>query len=127
MIGRSSYIGTSRLGYEDYPSDETWLPVVAKLCEGVCIEGVILSHDAIGGIHRAIVLPPGPQDARRNCNYLYDQIMPALQEAMLSDDQLHLRTGGNSACCFGADALNPGTLGNEARQCGSMGGNYGHN
>ena len=91
-----------RFGCEDYLPDVQRVAVVAQLCREGFADRLMLSHDSNSWTDRDINLPADPRRANWNYFHLHRDIIPALREAGVTEEQIGLMTGGNVARLFSA-------------------------
>ena len=92
LIERGSYIGMDRFGIEIYQETAKRVATVAKMCEMGYAEKMVLSHDV--ACYFDWVDPPLKQKLVPNWHYNHipDDILPALREAGVTDDQITAMT-----------------------------------
>ena len=100
LLDRGSYIGMDRFGLEVILSTEKRVAVIAKLCQMGYAERMVLSHDAMvyfDWYEPEIVKAFGP-----NWNYFHivDNVVPALLEAGVSQEQIDVMTRENPRRIF---------------------------
>jgi len=100
LVDNGSYIGMDRFGLEVILSTEKRVAVIAKLCQMGYAERMVLSHDAMvyfDWYEPEIVKAFGP-----NWNYFHivDNVVPALLEAGVSQEQIDVMTRENPRRIF---------------------------
>ena len=100
LADRGSYIGMDRFGLEAILSTEKRVAVVIKLCQMGYAERMVLSHDAMVYFDRyepEVINAFGP-----NWNYFHiiDNVIPALREAGVSQQQIDTMTRDNPRRIF---------------------------
>jgi phosphotriesterase-related protein len=89
LIDNGSYLGMDRFGIEVFCSFEARVTTVAELCRRGYADRMVLSHDASCGSHTvpAEVLER-PEWSRWRYTHISDDVLPALREAGVSEDDL---------------------------------------
>ncbi|MEX0800311.1 MAG: phosphotriesterase-related protein [Dehalococcoidia bacterium] len=100
LIERGSYIGMDRFGIEIYQETAKRVATVAKMCAMGYAEKMVLSHDV--ACYFDWVDPPLKQKLVPNWHYNHipDDILPALREAGVTDDQITAMTVDNPRRIF---------------------------
>ena len=100
LIKAGSYIGMDRFGVDVYLTTEKRVATIAKLCELGHADRMVLSHDASCHIDW---FPPDVLKAsvpNWHFRHISDDVLPALKEAGVSDDQISLMTVENPRRIF---------------------------
>lgn len=100
LMDRGSYIGMDRFGLDMFLPTEKRVATIARLCEEGYAEKMVLSHDAscyFDWFDSAMVQQVAP---KWNFNYIPDEIIPALREAGVTDDQIRTMTVENPRRIF---------------------------
>ncbi len=100
LMDAGSYIGMDRFGIESILSTDRRVAVIAKLCERGHADRMVLAHDAacyIDWYEQALVRQAAPK-----WNYLHipDEVVPALRQAGVTDEQIKTMTVDNPRRIF---------------------------
>ena len=100
LLKRGSYIGMDRFGLDIYLPTDKRVAVVARLCEMGYAERMVLSHDA--AVYMDSLTPEAQQALGANWNYFHilDNVLPALRQAGVSEEQIRLMTVENPRRIF---------------------------
>jgi phosphotriesterase-related protein len=100
LLERGSYIGMDRFGLDVYLPTDKRVAVVARLCEMGYAERMVLSHDA--AVYMDFLTPQILQALGPNWNYFHisDDVLPALRQAGVSEEQVRLMTVENPRRIF---------------------------
>jgi phosphotriesterase-related protein len=100
LLDRGSYIGMDRFGLEVILSTEKRVAVIAKLCQMGYAERMVLSHDAM--VYFDWYEPEVAKAFGPNWNYFHivDNVIPALLEAGVSQQQIDVMTRENPRRIF---------------------------
>jgi phosphotriesterase-related protein len=100
LLDRGSYIGMDRFGLDVFLPDEKRIPTVAKLCQMGYAERMVLSHDAM--VYFDWYEPEVAKAFGPNWNYFHivDNVIPALLEAGVSQQQIDVMTRENPRRIF---------------------------
>jgi len=102
LIGRGSYIGMDRFGIDRMLPTEKRVATIAKLCERGHAERIVLSHDA--SCYLDWYEPQEVKRAAPRWTFLHipDDVVPALRQSGVSDEQLRAMTIDNPRRIFEA-------------------------
>lgn len=100
LIDAGSYIGMDRFGVDIYLTTEKRIATIAKLCELGHADRMVLSHDA--SCHIDWFPADMMKDAVPNWHFRHinDDVLPALREAGVSDEQITQMTVENPRRIF---------------------------
>jgi len=100
LLDRGSYIGMDRFGLDIYLPDEKRVATVAKLCGMGYAERMLLSHDA--AVYIDMYKPEVIKAYVPNWSYFHivDNVIPALLEAGVSQEQIDMMTRENPRRIF---------------------------
>ena len=100
LLERGSYIGMDRFGLDAYLPTDKRVAVIARLCEMGYAERMVLSHDA--AVYWDWFTPEVQQALGPNWNYFHipDDVLPALRQAGVSEEQIRLMTVENPRRIF---------------------------
>jgi phosphotriesterase-related protein len=100
LCDRGSYIGMDRFGVDVYLPTPNRVATIAKMCELGYVEKMVLSHDA--SCYFGWVDPPLREKLVPNWhfNHIPDDVIPALKEAGVSDEQVQTMTVDNPRRIF---------------------------
>src|SRR6266540_6826735 len=100
LCDRGSYIGMDRFGIDIFFEDEKRIATIAKMCGMGYAEKMVLSHDA--ACYFGWVDPPLREKVVPNWhfNHIPDDVLPALREAGVIEDQIHMMTVDNPRFIF---------------------------
>jgi phosphotriesterase-related protein len=100
LVDNGSYIGMDRFGLEVILSTEKRVAVIAKLCQMGYAERMVLSHDAM--VYFDWYEPEVAKAFGPNWNYFHivDNVIPALLEAGVSQEQIDVMTRENPRRIF---------------------------
>ena len=100
LLERGSYIGMDRFGLDVYLPTDKRVAVVARLCEMGYAERMVLSHDA--AVYMDWFTPEVQQALGANWNYFHilDDVLPALRQAGVSEEQIRVMTVENPRRIF---------------------------
>jgi len=100
LLERGSYIGMDRFGLDVYLPTEKRVAVIARLCEMGYAERMVLSHDA--AVYWDSFTPEVQQALGANWNYFHisDDVLPALRQAGVSEEQIRAMTVENPRRIF---------------------------
>ena len=100
LADRGSYLGMDRFGIDIILSTDKRVAVIAKLCEMGYAERMVLSHDA--SIYIDSFTEDFIQQHIPNWNYFHivDDVIPALLQAGVSQEQVDTMTRGNPRRIF---------------------------
>ncbi|MCI0856354.1 MAG: phosphotriesterase-related protein, partial [Chloroflexi bacterium] len=100
LIEAGSYIGMDRFGVDIYLTTEKRVATIAKLCELGHADRMVLSHDA--SCHIDWFPADMMKDAVPNWHFRHisDDVLPALREAGVSDEQITQMTVENPRRIF---------------------------
>jgi phosphotriesterase-related protein len=100
LADRGSYLGMDRFGIDIILSTDRRVAVVAKLCQMGYAERMVLSHDA--SVYFDSFTQDFIQQYTPNWNYLHivDDVIPALLQAGVSQEQVDTMTRGNPRRIF---------------------------
>jgi phosphotriesterase-related protein len=102
LMGRGSYIGMDRFGIDAVLSMEKRVATVAKLCERGHADRMVLSHDTsvyIDWFEPAMIKQAVP---RWHFLHISDEVIPALRQSGVSDEQITTMTVDNPRQIFEA-------------------------
>ncbi len=100
LCDRGSFIGIDRFGLDRYMMTAQGVATIKKMCDLGYAEKIVVSHDAACYIDwldpnlRAKVLP------KWNFNHISDEVLPALREAGVSEDDITTMTVDNPRRVF---------------------------
>ena len=100
LIDRGSYIGMDRFGLDMFLPTDRRVATIERLCEMGYAERMVLSHDAscyIDWVDETLLKRVVP---RWHFNYLPDEVIPALREAGVSEEQIATMTVDNPRRIF---------------------------
>ena len=100
LMDRGSYIGMDRFGLDMFLTTEKRVATIARLCEMGYAQKMILSHDAncyIDWHEPALIRQTAPN---WHFNYIPDEVIPALREAGVSEEQIATMTVDNPRRIF---------------------------
>jgi phosphotriesterase-related protein len=89
LIGRGSYIGMDRFGLDFFLPTAERVATIARLCEMGHADRMVLSQDAYSYLdwtERAAIEQSAPN---WHYNYLVDDVIPALKQAGVGEEQIH--------------------------------------
>ncbi len=100
LCDRGSYIGMDRFGIDIFLENEKRIATIAKMCGMGYAEKMVLSHDA--ACYFGWVDPPLRERIVPNWhfNYIPDNVLPALREAGVTEDQIRTMTVENPRRIF---------------------------
>ncbi len=100
LCDRGSYIGMDRFGIDIFLEGAKRVATIAKMCELGYAEKMVLSHDA--SCYFGWVDPPLRQKLVPNWhfNHIPDDVLPALKNAGVSEDQIRTMTVDNPRRIF---------------------------
>jgi phosphotriesterase-related protein len=100
LLARGSYLGMDRFGLDYFLPTEKRVSVLARLCEMGYASRMVLSHDA--AIYMDFLTPNVLQALGPNWNYFHipDDVLPALRQAGVGEEQIRLMTVENPRCIF---------------------------
>jgi len=100
LADRGSYLGMDRFGIDIILSTDKRVAVIAKLCEMGYAERMVLSHDA--SVYIDSFTQDFIQEHIPNWNYFHivDDVIPALLQAGVSQEQVDTMTRGNPRRIF---------------------------
>jgi phosphotriesterase-related protein len=100
LLERGSYIGMDRFGLDIYLPTDKRVATIARLCELGYAERMVLSQDA--AVHIDWFPPEILQRLGSNWNHFHivDDVLPALRQAGVSDEQVRLMTVENPRRIF---------------------------
>ncbi len=100
LCDRGSYIGMDRFGVDIYLPTPNRVATIAKMCELGYAEKMVLSHDA--SCYFGWVDPPLREKILPNWhfNHIPDDVLPALRNSGVSEDQIHTMTVDNPRRIF---------------------------
>jgi phosphotriesterase-related protein len=100
LCDRGSYIGMDRFGIDIFLENEKRVATIAKMCELGYAEKMVLSHDA--SCYFGWVDPPLREKILPNWhfNHIPDNVIPALKQAGVSEDQIRTMTVDNPRRIF---------------------------
>jgi phosphotriesterase-related protein len=100
LLDRGSYIGMDRFGLDLFLSTDRRVATIARLCEMGHAEKMVLSHDAacyFDWADEALLKQALPN---WHYNHIPDDVIPALRQADVSDDQIRTMTVDNPRRIF---------------------------
>ena len=100
LMDRGSYIGMDRFGLDMFLTTEKRVATIARLCEMGYAEKMVLSHDAncyFDWYEGALTRQTAPN---WHFNYIPDEVVPALREAGVSEEQIATMTEDNPRRIF---------------------------
>lgn len=97
LLGRGPYIGMDRYGLDIFLPTSQRNATVVELCERGYTERMILSHDACGSIDWFPDEMIAEMAPNWNFSYIFEEILPALHEAGVSEGQTSAMLGPTSA------------------------------
>ena len=100
LIDRGSYIGMDRFGLDMFLPTDRRVATIARLCEVGYAAGMVLSHDAscyIDWVDETLLKRVVP---RWHFSYIPDEVIPALREAGVSEEQIATMTVDNPRRIF---------------------------
>jgi phosphotriesterase-related protein len=89
LIANGSYIGMDRFGIDTILSFEDRVQTVARMCERGHAGKMVLSHDASCFMHWLPERPLPTLLPRWHYLHIHDDVIPALKEKGVTDEQLH--------------------------------------
>ena len=95
LMKRGSYIGMDRFGLDMFLSTDKRVATIARLCEMGYAEKMVLSHDAncyFDWVDSEVMRRVAPN---WHFNHIPDDVIPALREAGVSEEQVHTMTVDN--------------------------------
>lgn len=100
LCDRSSYIGMDRFGVDVFLPTPNRVATIAKMCELGYAEKMVLSHDA--SCYFGWVDPPLREKLVPNWhfNHIPDDVIPALKQAGVTEEQIHTMTVDNPRRIF---------------------------
>ena len=100
LLERGSYIGMDRFGLDIYLTTDRRVATIARLCEMGYAGRMVLSQDA--AVHIDWFPPEIRQGLGSNWNHFHivDEVLPALRQAGVSDEQVRLMTVENPRRIF---------------------------
>jgi phosphotriesterase-related protein len=100
LLERGSYIGMDRFGLDVYLPTDKRVAVIARLCEMGYAERMVVSHDA--AVYMDWFTPEVLQALGANWNYFHilDNVLPALRQAGVSEEQIRAMTVENPRRIF---------------------------
>jgi phosphotriesterase-related protein len=100
LLERGSYIGMDRFGLDMFLPTDKRVATIARLCEMGYAEKMVLSHDAscyFDWYDQAMVRGMAP---KWHFNFIPDEVIPALREAGVSEEQVRMMTVDNPRRIF---------------------------
>jgi len=101
ILKRGSTIGMDRSGLEMILSTEKRVATIAELCRRGWVDRMVLSHDSCCSVDWWPKEGPRAWAPHWNLHYIPDDIIPALRQAGVGDEQLKVMTVANPARVFG--------------------------
>jgi phosphotriesterase-related protein len=100
LLERGSYLGMDRFGLDVYLPTDKRVAVIARLCEMGYAERMVLSHDA--AVYMDWFTPEVQQSLGANWNYFHilNDVLPALRQAGVSEEQIRAMTVENPRRIF---------------------------
>jgi phosphotriesterase-related protein len=95
LVDRGSYIGMDRFGLDLFLTTDRRVAAIARLCEMGYAEKMVLSHDAACYFDWADATLLKQTLPNWHYNHIPDDVMPALREAGVTDDQIRTMTIDN--------------------------------
>jgi phosphotriesterase-related protein len=100
LIDRGSYIGMDRFGVDLFLATDRRVATVARLCDMGYAEKMVLSHDAACYFDWADETLLKQTLPNWHYNHIPDDVIPALREAGVSDEQIRTMTVDNPRRIF---------------------------
>lgn len=100
LLDRGSYIGMDRFGIDLFLTTEKRVAAIARLCEMGYTEKMVLSHDAACYFDWADETLLKLSLPNWHYNHIPDDVIPALREAGVSEEQIHTMTVDNPRRVF---------------------------
>ena len=100
LIDRGSYIGMDRFGVDLFLTTERRVAAIARLCEMGYAEKMVLSHDAASYFDWADETLLKQTLPNWHYNFIPDDVIPALREAGVSEEQISTMTVDNPRRVF---------------------------
>lgn len=88
LVGKGSYIGMDRFGVDTILSFEDRVNTVAEMCQRGHASNMVLSHDAACYNHWLPERPLPQMLPRWNYLHIHNDVIPALKQKSVSDEQL---------------------------------------
>jgi phosphotriesterase-related protein len=100
LIDRGSYIGMDRFGLDLFLTTDKRVATIVRLCEMGYAEKMVLSHDAASYFDWADETLLKQAMPNWHYNHIPDDVIPALRQAGVSDDQIRTMTVNNPRRIF---------------------------
>lgn len=102
LLERGAYLGMDRFGVEDMLADSLRVETVARLCAAGHAPRLLLSHDANCWNDREDEAALRAKRPHHHFHHVLDDIVPALRDSGVTDDQVRTMLVGNPQHIFSA-------------------------